>query len=882
MATYIKTGYWEKQCKPCDKYRGWLNLDELIASISGTGGGLQNITYSELYTKVTTGTLTPGAWYRLIDYSSVNFLNGWRTANNNPTPNYASFDPREVYTGKYEVLILQATSPYEISEIGYSETFNGDIVQYEPYTNKIGVDLDIYNGQTLPDSSTVSGFDLQWDGTNVYFNMPADYPALFGHYFYLYCEFYNPTLGRATSYSLVSGVAAGSVYTQYNNISTTTLTGIGEGLKISLADNGDTTYSLYGYDDAGKNYAIGDTVLILGSQVGGVDGINDITITIDNTDNWYYQDGDYEPLTPGESVCQYPYTSDDTEYGYPKAMSRLKVVDDGMKVIMLDLTYNDYLNYQPDSLYIDTVYALGDAYGCITRRIDTLRNIDVPFDFRGRKYRRYEVDAFGKIESVNYTSSGAAFVDGVYYITVPIVASGSAGNGLIVKVRVNLGLVVSMEIIDGGAGYDNTTILTIPGYFIPGGVSPADDITINVTGTFSQIGYYSIGDSFYNSIYGYGKPTFPNFKDFKSFGNGGYDVYDIKWEGMGGPDMYWYRGYTDNNVFYDGSFYNNKLKDFSNNNTFRNTVTENNFNENVSQNICTGSFFGNTLNIGFFSNIINSFTYNNIGIYFSYNSIKYFDNNTTGYGFSINKIQDSFNYNNVGANFYYNSIGDCYNNTIKDNFQYNLINDSFNGNSIRSYFTSNYIGISFNNNTIGDFFNSNRIDNYFFNNSIGNFFQQNNIKNNFAYNHILNSFQYNTIDNGFGYGYNTSQGNNIGNYFQANNIKEYFYNNTVGDNFTSNTIKDYFKNNVIGSDMNQNNIKDGFSNNRIAQNFYQNVIGDSFRFNDVKTNINNTDFTLATHVYGVYNCDLFRKPDNSLGLSYISNAGTLIVTGIGS
>jgi hypothetical protein len=37
MATFIKAGFWEKLCKPCTGYKGWLNLDKLIADIAGPG-----------------------------------------------------------------------------------------------------------------------------------------------------------------------------------------------------------------------------------------------------------------------------------------------------------------------------------------------------------------------------------------------------------------------------------------------------------------------------------------------------------------------------------------------------------------------------------------------------------------------------------------------------------------------------------------------------------------------------------------------------------------------------------------------------------------------------------------------------------------------------
>jgi hypothetical protein len=37
MATFIKAGFWQQLCKPCNGYKGWLNLDQLIESIAGPG-----------------------------------------------------------------------------------------------------------------------------------------------------------------------------------------------------------------------------------------------------------------------------------------------------------------------------------------------------------------------------------------------------------------------------------------------------------------------------------------------------------------------------------------------------------------------------------------------------------------------------------------------------------------------------------------------------------------------------------------------------------------------------------------------------------------------------------------------------------------------------
>jgi hypothetical protein len=34
MATFIKAGFWKQLCKPCNGYKGWLNLDEFVKSIA--------------------------------------------------------------------------------------------------------------------------------------------------------------------------------------------------------------------------------------------------------------------------------------------------------------------------------------------------------------------------------------------------------------------------------------------------------------------------------------------------------------------------------------------------------------------------------------------------------------------------------------------------------------------------------------------------------------------------------------------------------------------------------------------------------------------------------------------------------------------------------
>ena len=52
MATWIKAGFWEKLCKPCQGYKGWLNLDQFVQD-----NALPYKVYSALLTQ--TGTDDP-------------------------------------------------------------------------------------------------------------------------------------------------------------------------------------------------------------------------------------------------------------------------------------------------------------------------------------------------------------------------------------------------------------------------------------------------------------------------------------------------------------------------------------------------------------------------------------------------------------------------------------------------------------------------------------------------------------------------------------------------------------------------------------------------------------------------------------------------------
>ena len=714
-----------------------------------------NITYSELYSKITSGGLLPGSWYRLTDYKSVNFLNGLQTAIDNPTPIDPNFNPREIYEGDTEVLLLQAITESEISPIGYSERFPNDVVQYDPLVTAISMDLYLTNGGDLPNGNTISGFGLQWDGTNVFFEMPQEYPALLGKPFYI-------------SFSLNEG------------------------------DN-------------------------------------------------YFEDY-FQSLTTGDITGNYDILT-------------IRVENGGTKIILLDLTEQDFLDYDEDTLYVESNYILATVLGQIKRRQDLEKNIDAPFDFRGRKYRRFECEIFGNITSISHIASGNTATDEVYNIS-NYSTDSVQGYGAEFRVTVSGGSVTSVQIRRPGRLYVNNETFLIDGTEI-GGSTGDDDINITITGVRSNIRYWGIGDVFN------GAATTGNYEDYQCFPE---DSFNVKFE-YGSADIsndnFVVIGNDFNSNTIGSNFYNNTIGNFYNN-TIGNNFINNVIGDSFVNNVIGDSFVNNAIDNGFSGNTIgNNFSSNVTG-----NS--FFDN-TTGNSFSNNVISGSFFNNRIDNSFYNNTISDNYsffNNRIDNNFYnnnfYNTVigGSGFNYNTIGNYFSNNVIGNSFFDNTTGNAFYNNTIGIIFYNNTIGNYFYNNTIADSIFSNTIGSNFFNNTIGSNF-------FRNAIGDSFVNNTIGSGFVTNTIGNGFNNNTTGISFYNNTIGNEFNSNTIGNDFNSNTIGNDFRFNTISNTFKFNMIKYQVSSTNFSSATHVYGDYNCEIFRRSDNTLQLSYINGSNVI-------
>jgi len=339
-----------------------------------------------------------------------------------------------------------------------------------------------------------------------------------------------------------------------------------------------------------------------------------------------------------------------------------------------DVIYYDWNNNQDN--------VPGCTKGYIYRRIDTLQNNDIPFDFRNVKFRRWQIDVTNIWDSVTtYNQNNVVTTDNtVIYVCLSnnvINVNPSTDNENVWKLFEwnNLSYVsTSSESWNIG----NTQILCSTGY---------TDYNM-----WSDWSYY---DTSYSNI---------------------IEILDLS-------DTDLMTGF--NNVIFGSYFNSNSIGSNFNNNSI-------------------GSYFQiNSIGSNFQNNSIGSnIYYNLIGSYFNSNSIgSNFNNNSIGSSFLSNSIGSSFNNNSIGSNFQSNSIGSNFqNNSIGSSFNDNSIGSNFGPNTIGSNFNINSIGSNFSINSIGSNFYYNSIGSSFQSNLIGSNFTMNTIASNFTMNTICDGF----------------------------------------------------------------------------------------------------------------------------------------------
>ena len=109
MPTFIKAGFWDQRCEPCNGYKGWLNLDSLIKNVAGTSGTTGSSGTSGISGTSGTSGLTGASGDRYQTTSSTSFTLG--------TGGTITVGTGLAYTIAQDILISYNISNHQVSMI---------------------------------------------------------------------------------------------------------------------------------------------------------------------------------------------------------------------------------------------------------------------------------------------------------------------------------------------------------------------------------------------------------------------------------------------------------------------------------------------------------------------------------------------------------------------------------------------------------------------------------------------------------------------------------------------------------------------------------------------------------------------------------------------
>jgi hypothetical protein len=142
MPTFIKAGFWDQRCEPCNGYKGWLNLDSLIKNVAGTSGTTGSSGTSGVSGTSGTSGLTGASGDRYQTTSSTSFTLG--------TGGTITVGTGLAYTTAQDILIAYDVNNHQVSMI----------TSYNPTT---GV-LVFGNPSTVEGSGTYSSWGVNLNG----------------------------------------------------------------------------------------------------------------------------------------------------------------------------------------------------------------------------------------------------------------------------------------------------------------------------------------------------------------------------------------------------------------------------------------------------------------------------------------------------------------------------------------------------------------------------------------------------------------------------------------------------------------------------------------------------------------------------------------------
>ena len=239
------------------------------------------------------------------------------------------------------------------------------------------------------------------------------------------------TAASGISAAAASGTATGT--STFTNISQSSTSGNGSGAIFSISTNGSGAYSLGGINSAGSGYQVGDTINISGASLGGLAGVNDLTLTVTR-------------LNPAT---------------YTVTQSSTTGLGNGA---IFSISSNNSGNYSvTDITTFGENYALNDQ---VTIAGSNIGGTDTHND-----------------ATLTLTSVGATT-----FSNVSQASTSGNGSGAIFTISIDgSGNYSVASVNSGGSGYEPDDTITVSGASL-GGTSPAHDLTITINNIVTTSG----------------------------------------------------------------------------------------------------------------------------------------------------------------------------------------------------------------------------------------------------------------------------------------------------------------------------------------------------------------------------------------------------------
>jgi hypothetical protein len=271
----------------------------------------------------------------------------------------------------------------------------------------------------------------------------------------LYLTVANIGAGGGIVSVTASGTAPNAQLQFVNPASSTS--GSGTGAQITVFTNGTGYTVVVDPTQQGINYLPGDTITVLGDQVGGATPANDLTLTIDNVGG----SGEITASTP-TGVAYNGRTSVNLSGSNRNGVGA--TFDIGLSGGTYTVTQTDGGNgYGPGQTI---VIESGNTIPGFTPANDITVTIGT-------------VDAVATGVITSFTTSGTAY-DGTGDFVTEAVIQPVSGNNFSLNVNRESGSYSSISISNGGTGYSVGNTFRINGPILDG-IAPLNDITINVT-----------------------------------------------------------------------------------------------------------------------------------------------------------------------------------------------------------------------------------------------------------------------------------------------------------------------------------------------------------------------------------------------------------------